>query len=296
MPLEVLRYLVLVADHGSTLAAAHIVDLTASSLSRKIAQLEHELGVTLFERHSRGMRLTPVGHLVVDAARKMLATMAQLAADIDEDASASQGLVRIYASQSLVERFLMPCVVQMARTHPNVRTDLHIAAGRQAERALVNDQADFALVVTAPSHPDIEIVAERSNRIVAVVSPDHPLAGTAQIKVGDLMGLPFAALPASYTSRVAFNALVPLQTRDGQPQMTANSIPALKAYARSGAGVAIMPEVAIFDEQLDGQFAAIEIVGLDGLKTRMCLCRRRSRSLGPAAQRFLATLTGVFKT
>lgn len=295
MPLEVLRYVILIAEHGSTLAAAHVVNLTASSLGRKIAQLEHELGVTLFERHSRGMRLTPTGHLVVEAARQMLQRMDRLAAEIDEVEAVGRGFVRIYASQSLVERFVMPCIVEMARTYPNLKTDLHIAAGRQAERALVHDLADFAMVVTAPNHPDIEIVAERSNRIVAVVSPAHPLAGRARVDVAALMDMPFAALPASYTSRVAFNTLVPVGHRDGQPQMTSNSIPALKAYARSGIGAAIMPEVAIWDEDRDGDLLPVEIEGLGDAATRMCLCRRRSRTLGPAAQRLLSALVTAFE-
>jgi DNA-binding transcriptional LysR family regulator len=295
MPLEVLRYVVLIAEHGSSLAAAHIVNLTASSLSRKITLLEHELGVTLFERHSRGMRLTPTGNLVADAARQMLQRMERLAADIDEVESVGHGSVRIHVSQSLVERFLMPCLIRTARTYPHMKTFLHIAAGRQAERALVHDLADFALVVTAPNHPDIEIVAERPNRIVAVVSPGHPLAGTTTISAADLLAMPFAAMPASYTSRVAFDTIVPSQHRDGQPQMTANSIPALKAYARSGIGIAVMPEVAIWDEDRDGDLLPIEILGLDGTSTRMCLCRRKSRTLGPSAERFLATLVEEFQ-
>lgn len=295
MPLEVLRYVVLIADHGSTLAAAYIVNLTSSSLSRKIAQLEHELGVSLFERHSRGMRLTDAGHLVVDAARQMLLRMEQLAADIDEVESVGQGSVKVYASQSLVEGFLMPCVVQMAAAYPHMKIDLHIAAGRQAERALVNDLTDLALVVTAPTHPDIEIVAERKNRIVAVVGVGHPLAGVAQVDAADLMAMPFAAMPPSYTSRVTFNSLALSQSRDGQPQMTTNSIPALKAYARSGIGAAIMPEVAIWNENRDGDLVPVVISGMDASATRMCLCRRRSHVLGPAARRFMANLASIFE-
>lgn len=294
MPLEVLRYVVLIAENGSTLAAADIVNLTASSLSRKIALLEHELGVTLFERHSRGMRLTPTGNLVVEAARQIIQRMERLSADIDEVASVGHGSVRIHVSQSLVERFLMPCLIRMARTYPHMKTFLHIAAGRQAERALVHDLADFALVVTAPNHPDIEIVAERPNRIVAVVSPGHPFAGRTGISAEELAATPFAAMPSSYTSRVAFDTILPGQHRDGQPQMTANSIPALKAYARSGIGAAVMPEVAMWDEDRDGDLLPIEIIGLDNLTTRMCVCRRRSRPLGPSAARFLATLAREF--
>lgn len=294
MPLEVLRYVVLIAENGSTLAAADMVNLTASSLSRKIALLEHELGVTLFERHSRGMRLTPTGSLVVEAARQIIQRMERLATDIDEVESVGHGSVRIHVSQSLVERYLMPCLIRTAKVYPHMKTFLHIAAGRQAERALVHDLADFALVVTAPNHPDIEIVAERRNRIVAVVSPSHPLAGATTISSAELLAGPYAAMPSSYTSRVAFDTSVPVQHRDEQPQMTANSIPALKAYARSGIGIAVMPEVAIWDEDREGDLLPIEIVGLDSSATRMCLCRRRSRTLGPSAERLLSALVEDF--
>lgn len=294
MPLEVLRYVVLIADHGSTLAAAHIVNLTPSSLGRKIAQLEHELGALLFDRHSRGMRLTATGHLVVEAARQMLERMERLAADIDEVESVGHGTVRIYVSQSLVDRFLMPCVLRVAKAYPNLRTDLLIAAGRQAERALVHDLADFALIVTVPDHPDIEIVAERAKRTVAVVRPDHPLAGNTAIRAVDLVSMPFAAMPSSYTSRVSFDGLVPAQNRSGQPHMTCNSIPALKAYARAGIGAAIMPEVAIWDEDRQGELIPIEITGLDGASNRMCICRRQSRIMRPSAQRVMAMLIEDF--
>lgn len=55
-----------------------------------------------------------------------------------------------------------------------------------------------------------------------------------------------------------------------------------------------MPEVAIWDEDRDGDLVPIEIAGLDVSTSRMCLCRRRSRILGPAAQRFLSALTEAF--
>lgn len=76
--------------------------------------------------------------------------------------------------------------------------------------------------------------------------------------------------------------------------MTANSILALKAYARSGIGVAVMPEVAIWDEDRDRDLLPIKILGLDTTSTRMKLSRPRSRSLGPLAGRFLSTLVEEF--
>jgi DNA-binding transcriptional LysR family regulator len=294
MPLEVLRYVVLIAEQGSTFAAARMVNLTSSSLSRKVAQLEHELGLALFERHSRGMRPTDAGLLVIEAARQMMARMERLANDIDDVDALNRGSVRISVSQTLVDHILMPRVLQMARQYPNVKFDLHVAAGRQAERALVEDSADFALILTVPAHPDIEIVAERRNRIVAIVHRDHPFAGRGRIEVAELVAAPFAALPPTYSSRLAFNTLLPEPLRAVQPQLTTNSIPALRGYALSGVGASIMPELAIWDDAATADLVAVDLEGAEQTDTRMCLCCRRSRIMGNAARRLMADLAGSF--
>lgn len=287
MPLEVLRYVVLIADQGSTLAAAQTVNLTTSSLSRKVAQLEHELGLALFERHSRGMRPTEAGGMLIEAARQMLARMERLASDIDDIGAMGRGSVRLYTSQALVEHIVMPRVLRMAAEYPNVKIDLQVAVGRQAERALLTDGADFAVIITVPTHADIEIVAERGNRVVAIVNRDHPLAQRGRIDVAELVMTPFAALPATYNSRVAFNTLLPDALKSVQPQMTANSIAALKSYALSGLGAAIVPELTVSDNAATADLVVIELAGAEQTDTRMCLCRRRSHIMGSAARRLL---------
>lgn len=296
LPLEVLRYVVLIAEKGSTLAAAQTVNLTSSSLSRKIALLEHELGVALFERHSRGMRPTDAGELVIDAARQMLTRMERLASDIDDIGAVGRGSVRLYTSQALVEHIVMPRVLQMAADFPEVKIDLQVAVGRQAERALLTDGADFAVIITVPTHPDIEIVAERSNRVVAIVDHAHPFAGRGRISAAELVTTPFAALPATYNSRVAFNSLVPDSLRDRQPQMTASSTAALKAYAVAGLGAAIVPELTVLADAASGDLVVLALEGAEKTDTRMCLCRRRSHIMGSAAQRLMEEFARSFST
>ena len=294
MPLEVLRYVVLIAEHGSTLAAAQTVNLTTSSLSRKIAQLEHELGVALFERHSRGMRPTDAGELVIEAARQMLTRMDRLASDIDDIGAIGRGSIRLYTSQALVEHIVMPRVLRMASDFPNVKIDLQVAVGRQAERALLMDGADFAVIITVPTHPDIEIVAERSNQVVAIVARNHPFAQRSRISATELVMSPFAALPSTYNSRVAFNSLLPDMLKDVQPQMTASSTASLKAYALAGLGAAIVPELTVSADAASGDLVVVALEGADKTDTRMCLCRRRSHIMGHAAQRLLAEFAQSF--
>ncbi len=294
LPLEVLRHVVLIAEHGSILAAAQTVNLTTSSLSRKVTQLEHELGLELFERHSRGMRPTYAGELLIEAARQMLAQMERLASDIDDIDAMGRGSVRLYTSQALIEHIVMPRVLHMGAKYPHVKIDMQVAVGRQVERALLSDGADFAVITTVPTHPDIEIVAERENRVVAIVNRTHAFAKLRRIDAAALAATPFAALPATYNSRVAFNTLLPDAMKGVQPQMTVNSIAALKAYALSGLGAAIIPELALSEIEATAYLAVIGLEGADQTDTRMCLCRRRSHIMGVAARRLLEEFAQSF--
>src|SRR5690606_2773095 len=145
--------------------------------------------------HSRGMRLTAAGQIFVDAARQMVSRMERLAADLDDVNTLKRGHVALYASEALVAAFLLPKVVGNGRRFPNIKTDLVIASGRQAEKALLNEQADFAVIFNASRHMDLEVIAERQNRLVAIVSRDHPLASAGKIEAGELLETNIALPP-----------------------------------------------------------------------------------------------------
>ncbi len=294
MPLQVLRYAISIGEHGSTLAAAHEVNLTSSALSRQIAQLEHELGVALFERHSRGMRPTAAGEVFIDAARQMVARMERLAADLDDVQTLKRGHVALYASEALVDDFLLPKVIENGRLYPNIKIDLVIASGRQAEKALLNEQADFAVIFNAPGHADLQIVAEQRNRLVAIVAPGHPLASVERIEAKELLDTCVALPPRSYSTRVAFDALLPDGRRGFQSHLTVNSIAALKSYARSGVGAAVVPEFAVWGHDSMQGLMVIELSGSDRVGTRVCVCRHRVRPLSTAATHLLTNLLAAF--
>lgn len=293
MPLQVLQHALSIAEHGSTLAAAHEVNLTSSALSRQISQLEHELGVTLFERHSRGMRPTGAGEVFLDAARQVLRRMERLATDLDDVHALRRGHVTIYSSEALVHDFLLPLITKVAITHPNIMIEVVVTAGRKAEKALVDERAEIAVIFNAPSHVELEIAAESDNRLVAIVHPEHPLSSRRLISANDLIDEVRLALPPrSYATRVAFDSLLSPDKGGFSPHLTINSIATLKHYARSGAGASVVPGFAVRDEQ--DALVSIDIEGADRTGTRVCLCRHRTRPLSGAANYILGELIAAF--
>jgi len=294
MPLQVLRYAISISEHGSTLSAAQDVNLTSSALSRQISQLEHELGLKLFERHSRGMRPTSAGEVFIDAARQVLRRMDRLAADLDDVHNLKRGKISIFASEAVVPDYIMPVITDMAHAHPNIKVDLVIASGRQAEKAVVEERADIAVVFNARSHLELQIVAERRTKLVAVVAQDHFLATQDVLSSEDLRsGICIALPPPTYATRVTFDSLFAPEQRV-EPHLTVNSIAALKDYARSGAGVAIIPEFATLGRNIDPELTLLQLENSEAAGTRVCLCRHAGRQLSAAAAHMLDELEKRF--
>lgn len=287
MPLQVMHYMLAVAEKGSISAAAHSVNLTSSALGRQMQQLEHELGVTLLDRHSRGARLTREGEIFVEAARNMLLQMDRLASDLDDVHALGRGHVTIHASEALVVRYLMPHITSMVREHPRITHDVVISTGRRAERALADGETDLALIFNAAKSINLTIVAQRECSLVAVVTSQHHMAGCGSITAADLMDLGGLALPPrSYSTRIAFEMLLPPEQRSTLPHVTINSVAALKQYALSGAGAAIVPSFAI-TPNIEPELVPLQIVGADSIGTRICLCRHPHRGLSNAARHLL---------
>src|SRR5690606_14562217 len=111
-----------------------------------------------------------------------------------------------------------------------------------------------------------------------------------KIEAGELLETNIALPPRNYATRVAFDALLPDDMRGFQSHLTVNSIAALRFYARLGAGVAVVPEIAIWDRASIEGLAIIELVGSERVGTRVCVCRHRARSLSAAARRLLDDL------
>lgn len=296
MPLQVLQYAVQIAERGSTLAAAHDVNLTTSSLSRQISQLEHELGVTLFERHSRGMRPTGAGQIFLEAARQVLRRMDRLAHELDDVHSLRRGHVTVYASEALVQDFLLPIVGQMALDHPNIKTEIVVATGRQAEIALIEERAELAVIFNARSYAELETLAESKHGLVAIAAKGAQLAGRRSLSAEELLESYNLALPPrSYATRVAFDALLSPEKIGLTPQLTINSMASLKDYARSGAGVAVVPELSVWHNAPDRRaFDVVQIDGADEVGTRVCVCRNGNRRLSRAAQYLQGVITQKF--
>lgn len=156
-----LPYLVEFDRHGSMRVVAEQMGTSTSVVSQQIAALAREAGTALVEPHGRRARLTPAGRRLAEHGRTILAAVEAAQRELDPDAE-PRGLVRVAGFASAIRRTLMPTVVAMARSHPQVALTIREYEPAEAAAMLVADRIDLALTYDydlAPAALDPDLAA-----------------------------------------------------------------------------------------------------------------------------------------
>ncbi|QKW38381.1 LysR family transcriptional regulator [Actinomadura sp. NAK00032] len=183
MELRALRYFVVVADELHFGRAAERLHIAQPAVSKRIAQLERELGVRLLDRSPRRVRLTAAGHRVLAAARDALAAADRVRAAAGEPA----GTMRIGTAAGFTAR--LERGIDALREHPSARgvdvalVDLPLTARLDEVR---RGEIDLALARGMRSAPGLRVLPTWTEQLFAVVSARHPAAGRATIAPADL--------------------------------------------------------------------------------------------------------------
>jgi DNA-binding transcriptional LysR family regulator len=189
--LRFLKYFDEVARAGSIRQAAERLHVAPSAVNRRIQDLEDELGVPLFERLPRGMRLTAAGELFVQYVRGRASALDEVRSKIEELQGLRRGLVRLVGSQALAPQFLPRLVAEFRRTHPLVEFQVRIGDHVQALHALRTFETDLVLAFNLAPEPDLEVVLQVEQRLVAILHRSHPLAQrTSGLRLRECMDYP----------------------------------------------------------------------------------------------------------
>jgi DNA-binding transcriptional LysR family regulator len=190
--LRQLVYFTAVAEELNFARAAQRLHIVQPAVSQQVRRLERDLGVQLFDRTSRRVRLTAAGERLLPEARAVLAAADQarhLAAEL-----ASSGILRLGTSQGLGER--LPHVLdELAGTAPALRVEL---VGARATRRLAmvrSGQLDAAFVRALPRARDVELLPLWDDPLVATLPVTHPLAAHATLELRQLSELPLRLAP-----------------------------------------------------------------------------------------------------
>lgn len=282
-----LQFFAHVVEHGGYAAAERALGIPKSRLSRRIAQLEEDLGVRLLQRSTRKFAVTDVGQSVYRHAQSMLAEAQAVREAVDRLSSAPRGLIKVACPPALLQDSLAPLLPEFLRRHPQVRVQM-LVGNRRVD--LINEGVDVALRVRSRLDDDGELVMRRFGEVreLLVASPAYlERAGRPQ-HPADLAGhATLSMLEDEWRQRWTLHGADGEVTRvDLQPILMAHDFPLLRAAACDGLGIALLPETACADAVRRGDLEAV----LPGWHLPMGVCHAvfpSRRGLLPAVRVFI---------
>jgi len=192
MELRHLRYFVAVAEEEHVGRAAERLHVSPSPLSRQIRQLEGELGVELFQRQGRGVRLTRAGTAYLARARELLDAVERAAKEAQAISRGAQGRLSLAFNDTRAYAQLLPEVILGLRAlHPKVAVDVSPLGSQAQLEALRAGSLDAGFGHQAPAEPGLRAEPLYTERILLALPVDHPLAHRKAITVAMLKDEPF---------------------------------------------------------------------------------------------------------
>lgn len=174
--LQHLRHAVAAVDHGSFRRAANVLLLRQSTLSRSVRQLEHSIGMTIFERSSGGVRATSGGRDFIQSARSILEQMNSLVTSAHHTGRGERGRLAIGIHTSLSAGNLRATLVEYRKRHSQIDISMKESFRLRLVTALRNGALDIAIVTGELSLPGTKGMSLWSERILVALQEDHPLA------------------------------------------------------------------------------------------------------------------------
>ena len=278
-----------VAEEGSMSRGAARLCISQPAVSKQIKDLEAALGVTLFDRLPRGIRLSVAGEVLAGHARRLFAVEAEAERAIAELRGLIQGRLTVGASLTIGDYLLPKILGEYRKKHPGIELQLEIANTNVIQKRLLENALDVGMTEGFVEDPALDAEVFEEDQLVAVVPPGHPLLGMDAVSAARFCAEPFLMRElGSGTREVTERALAGLGITV-RPAMSLGSTEAIKRSIASGLGVAIISQLALGTEIASGLLCPVPLSDLT-LTRPLHLVRLRGKSESPAVKAFLALL------
>jgi len=289
MELTQLRSFLQIAQSGSMTRAADSLCLTQPAITQHIQALEHELGIKLFDRYPRGMRMTPAGELLRIYAQRCLASLEECRLAITELEAGHVGKLVIGAGVT-TSIFVLPDWLRKFRSnYPDIEVIIRTGRSREILTLLKDGEIDLGIITTPVDHPHLSLQPLFVEDIILVVPPEHPFANES-IHTERLVEVPLILFPHGNGFRAYLDQAL-IQT--GMPitvKMETDSVEAIKRFVEAGLGASFLPRSAVQEELSRGTLAAIVLPDIAPLQRTTYLAYQSNRYQTFSVRHFLHLL------
>ncbi|MFT8321661.1 MAG: LysR family transcriptional regulator [Bacillus sp. (in: firmicutes)] len=248
MELRQLKYFIEVAEREHVSEAAEHLHVAQSAISRQIANLEDELGVHLFEREGRNVKLTSIGKIFLTHTLAIIKAVDLAIEQVDAYLDPNKGSIKIGFPTSLASHLLPTVLSAFKEKHPQIAFQLRQGSYSFLIEAVKNRDIDLAFLGPVPTD-DFNIKGNIlfTEQIHALIPSNHILAERHSLRLRDLRNDPFVLFPKGYIlQKIAYDACKQegfLPTIDSEGE----DLDAIKGLVSAGMGVTLLPESTFYD-------------------------------------------------
>lgn len=229
-----IQYFHAVRRTGSIRAAARMLNVASSAVSRQILKLEQEVGSPLFERNARGLTLTTVGEMLARHVMNVLQDLDRFRSDVASLAGTWHGTVSIACIESLTESVLPDLIASHRGRARRVSFTTEVKGSSDVLEALSRGEADIGIAMALRHPPDLRQVALKRFRLGAVVAREHPLARGKTVTLPQCLAFPVIHALPELSIYHLLQPLIAQLSETPEPAIQANSIDLMRELAARG--------------------------------------------------------------
>lgn len=291
--LRQIKYFIEVAKREHVTEAADALHVAQSAVSRALKNLEEELGVDLFIREGRNVRLTPIGRVFLEHIQKAVRAIDDAKQIVTEYTDPERGIVNVGFLSSLATYILPTAISAFRKEYPKVQFQLHQGSYRYLKESVIRGDINMAILGPVPTDDKkLKGTILFTENIVALLPADHRLAKESTLKLNDLQDEAFILFREGFILRdVVVDAckqigFVPKVSFEGE------DIDSIKGLVSGGLGVSLVPEITLVDNL---PHATVQIPLVEpGVRRSVGLVTPQDRDLLPTEEVFFNFLQQFF--
>ncbi|MDQ0382474.1 LysR family transcriptional regulator [Amycolatopsis thermophila] len=262
-------------------------NVSASTATKRIHDLEHIAGLELLERTPRGVMPTPAGTVLARHVRKIFGSLEDIRSEIAAFTEGMQGDLTVASAQSIIAPFLARELGEFGRQYPKIRLIVHEVENLEIVQQVARGDADLGLFAAAHELDltGLDVTPYRRDRIVVALPRDHRLADRLSVTFEELLPENVIAVGPMVD---AFRAAARRLGREFEPGQRVRTGVVALSLVRAGLGVTVQPESLVGKEFLDG--VAVIDLAEPWAERKIHLATAAGRRPGPACRALVEQL------
>lgn len=234
-----------VAEERNLTRVGRMKHLAVSAISKRVSELESQIGAPLLVRNARGVELTPAGQSLLFYARQVRQTLTQLDHELGDYASGIKGHLRIHAITSALSQFLPQDIADFVSLYPQIKFDIEERVGSAVIRAVADGRADLGIIASQTPAQGLEAIPYRNDELTLVVPTGHALAGRKSVRFEEVLKHEFVGPHLESSMHTLLTAEAEKLDMALKLRIRISSFDCMCRMVSAGLGVAVLPRSVI---------------------------------------------------